>query len=233
MNVKRSLDPCICCDHREIEVWERVNLQKCTNCGYTKQIIIEKFDYNQKYFEKGYKNAPLTEMAWLRVGLIFNYIGLTNKPLLDFGYGFGDFIKAAGFAGYKTYGYDVSDVEVEFDTIENLDDYPSGRWGVVTMFDSFEHIHDLSIVFDIKTDYFTITVPNFTNRLDEDNIRAWRHYKPNEHLHYFTSRALKSLFSRHGYDLVDVIDIEDLIRKSAQKESNTLTYIFKHRVEKE
>ena len=68
--------------------------------------------------------------------------------VLDIGYGSGSFLYSClkFFNKAKIYGFDVSDYELDPPVIRIKNDELSNYYGVVTMWDSLEHIPDLSFL---------------------------------------------------------------------------------------
>lgn len=212
---------CDCCNS-SVEIRESVNLAICGFCGYAKQIKIEPHNYGIKYVEKNYRWSPVTEVSFLRLGYIASILKDDSK-VLDIGYGDGEFIRALRKCGVDAIGYDVHSDSLGVPTVSDL----SGKYDVVTLYDALEHVENLETILKINTEYFIVTVPNFLLNQSDDQIRNWKHYKPNEHLHYFTEASILALFRRHDFDCLLVHNVEDLIRTKNGQNANTMTYIFK------
>jgi len=71
---------------------------------------------------------------------------------------------------------------------------------MVTMWDVLEHIPDFTELKDLfdRTKYVAITVPIKPEDMPWEN---YKHFKPGEHLHYYTQDLLKALFYRYGFML--------------------------------
>lgn len=202
-------------------MWHDAGLVHCGQCGHSWQFNVQPFKYGGEY-ATAYNQRPAIEMSWVRIAHLFRF-ARTGK-ILDIGYGNGEFIRQALKAGYQAFGYDTHSDATDLPVVKDT----SGRWDIVTFFDSWEHIEDIGFIDQIDAGLFVVTVPNLPPLADEAFIRIWKHYKPNEHLHYFTRDSILRFLSRHGYTLLDVSDIEDVIRKpSGGPFSNTLTYTFK------
>lgn len=211
---------CSVCQKNDSINFDELNLVYCENCGHVEQKDIEKFNYDDLYIYNAYRFAPVLQMSWLRLGMINSVISSTGK-LLDIGCGQGDFVRQANYAGFDAYGFDViRDNNVRS---ANFGDY---YYNIVTLFDSLEHAHDLKKIFSAKTKYFVVSLPIFdqTNHKTDikklDTIRAWKHYKPNEHLHYFSDSSIFALFQNNGYKFIKKLFTENLIR------NDIVTYFF-------
>ena len=221
---------CAVCGNRGIPRKE-VNLTVCQSCGYTWQTeLVNIFEYDSDYITRAYSNAPVIEMSWLRLGLLITTLGKTDGTILDIGYGDGSFARAAQTSGFTVYGYDVNPTEYGISRIHSLKHAFDNKLDCVTLFDSYEHMLNIEDIFSLNTEYFVLTVPYFDRFYNDggtiEDISNWKHYKPDEHLHYFTGRSLGILFSRHGYEHVRALPLEDAIRKDVNK-PNTMTYVFK------
>lgn len=121
---------------------------------------------------------------------------LFAKTLLDFGCG------SNGFSNFTsrcrcTYSYDPicqPDHDFLYDKID-----------VLTLWDSIEHMSLLETIPLIGAEYIFITAPIID---DVPNILHWKHYKPYEHVWYFSSKAIVKLFEKWNYRLVERCDIE-------------------------
>ncbi len=217
---------CQCCHSEQIECQQIVGLKVCKDCGYRWQVEIKPFKYDQQYLEFGYSDAPLVAMAWIRLSFVFKYMQNFGK-LLDVGCGFGNFVRAARHASFDAYGFDVHQIDTG-SSAPRVDSF-YGKWDAVTLFDSFEHFEDFEKVFAIDTKWFFITVPHLDESMSVSEIKNWKHYKPDEHLHYFTVKAMHSLFRKNGYMLMEAVNLEDVIRKPARNgQFNTMTYAFRN-----
>lgn len=213
---------CLCCNKKMI-LWQNANVWHCKTCGYKQQDKIKKFNYDKKYIKNGYGNNPTLEMSYIRLCFIYQY--LKTGRILDIGYGDGEFIRQSIDRGYDAYGFDVHTEKFNVPTIN----YLAGNWDIVTMFDSFEHMHDINEPIKLRPRYFFITVPHVQENMAENEFMAWRHYKPDEHLHYFTPVALKKFFAKNQYKCIENTNIEDIIRKSRKYNINTMTFVFRRR----
>lgn len=212
---------CPCCLSQEWSRWPLSGLLHCHSCGHLWQYRPAPIEYGKKYLET-YKGRPTLELSWVR--LAFLYIYKKDGRILDIGYGDGEFIRQGSRAGFTVLGYDAHMDEIGVPVVKSLE---PGVFDIVTMFDSFEHMPDLNEPFKVAPSLFVVTVPWLPEGVMDENIRTWRHYKPNEHLHYFTEKSLRAVFSRHGYGMETREPIEDLIRKNPQASPNTMTFVFR------
>ncbi len=183
-------------------------LSWCDPCGHAFQTdLTVTADYEGAYGERTYATYPETT-AHLRAGYILGRIriGLSiGDRVLDVGYGNGAFLKVMQRAGFAVFGLDVHGKdygipEMPIDT----------ACSVVTFFDSLEHIPDLETVRPIAKHVF-ISIPHRPEWFRQ-NPADWKHYKPGEHLHYFSPTSLRKFMSGVGYEMLDECSIEDATR---------------------
>lgn len=79
------------------------------------------------------------------------------------------------------------------------------RYDLITFWDVLEHVDwiqfpDANILSMMqKTKYIAATVPVLP---EGQSLKEWKHYKPGEHLTYFTKETLNLFFSTNGFSLV-------------------------------
>lgn len=135
---------------------------------------------------------------------------MTHKSLLDYGCGSGYFIKelAKKTKLNTIYGYDVLEKTTDwlkgkgiYYDLEKEDQelYPLG---CITMWDVIEHLPEPRKVLDKikKGTYLLISVP-LTNNLSK--LKEWKHYRPYEHLHYWTYVGFVEYMIKAGFKLLD------------------------------
>lgn len=181
-------------------------LRGCLNCTHIYQDPpIVKAVYDKKYASQ-YSEYPTTPaMSHLRLGLLKAHV--KNGSLLDVGYGNGAFVKTAIKGGFDAYGCDVHGADFGVREVPLTE---KRHWDIVTFFDALEHFTDLDVIRELmcRTSRFLISYPNRPDSFPAD--RNWRHYKPGEHLHYFTPISLQKLFI--GKQIVFISDAEDAVR---------------------
>lgn len=216
--------PCPVCKNECVVPSSVEGLRRCRECTHLFQYPLEvtaKYDYT--YIHDRYESYPTTDaMSHLRLGFVR---AVHPKPgrLLDVGYGNGSFLKVATKAGYDAFGNDVHGCGEKFGIREvNLN---GAAWDIVTFFDSLEHFASLDLPRHVcrQSNTVIVSVPCLPDK--EAEISAWRHYRPGEHLHYFTPMSL-GLFME-GKKLKACLDLEDTIRGSRKNGNwNILTAAF-------
>lgn len=218
---------CMICGAAAHQVAE--SLRRCGRCDHIFQWPMEiTTKYNAEYVAK-YDAYPTTNaMSHLRLGIVAKYL-YTNAKVLDVGYGNGDFIKLINKFGAQGFGYDVHGLGEKYCVrevdIKNLED--DQYWRVITFFDSLEHFDELDVIKELKAhaDVVVVTMPVVPPWFPGNCPSAWKHYRPGEHLHYFSQESLDRLF----YPKLSVSEnhVEDTIRgKLAKGEANTRTVIY-------
>lgn len=214
---------CPVCHTRAVTVGEP--LSACPVCKHIWQTGLKiTAVYDANYVHSRYDAYPTTEaMSYLRLGFVKAFA--RNGRILDVGYGNGSFLKKAAKAGFSAFGNDVHGADYGIQEVP-LDEAANGSWDVVTFFDSLEHFSDLALPRTLaqRARTIVISIPcrpeEFPSRLE------WRHYRPGEHLHYFSRYSLELFFASH-HAVASRSDVEDTIRgKLPSGEQNILTMAF-------
>ena len=146
--------------------------------------------YNINYFENLLRTYSATaqeinEIRWNWVN------GCKAKTVLDYGCGCGWFRAYRNGAHVDT--YDVMDVPQTGITKDKYD--------LVCFWDVLEHIEDLTQVKSLieKSGYTAITVPIKPENVE---MEKWKHYKPGEHVRYYTFEDMINWMGSCGKSLV-------------------------------
>lgn len=213
---------CLICN-RETSNFKDSHL-KCNNCG----VIFQKdrkplVSYDEKYIDQYNLYHTTRMMSLLRAGIVSSFCK-DNSTILDIGCGNGDFLKVMNINGHHCYGFDVNDKKLTCIDMISYDEIFNKSWDVVTFFDSLEHIDDVTIVRNINSNVFVLSVPSVPEDLRD--IENWKHWKPGEHFWHFSKKSLELLF--YNFNLVSESHAEDLIRgKLSNKKNNISTYVFR------
>lgn len=204
---------CQICGHKRAILIDtaKEEVKICGRCGYGRPSIREPMKYDEAY-ESKYLAYPEGEINKIRLQFV-DAVG----SLLDFGCGSGSFVRAARAAGFDAYGYDVNDFTSDLRP-------PSGfRPDTITAWDSFEHLTD-----EQQKEFFNLTrhakavfvsLPDFESAPWDDTLESWRHYRPAEHLHYYTAGALAHRFKSEGFTAYKMNHCEDEVRKAPWKKN--------------
>lgn len=171
------------------------NLSSCNFCGHVFQSDLSiSVSYDAQYAHQ-YDALPVSEMSRIRWAFIQAHLNLPHgSRILDVGYGNGAFLRHARDSGMDIYGIDLHSEDfgvpvVDFDTTLDYD--------LVCFFDSLEHFPSFDSIFKLSTRNVVISIPHTPEDLLAEPT-TWRHYKPGEHLHYFSPNSLSLLMARWG-----------------------------------
>jgi len=130
-----------------------------------------------------------------------------GAKVLDFGAGTGSFVRAAAAAGYAAKGFEV--IKKAADTLKDQKLYADAPqdFDAVTLWDTLEHIENPHLLFNSiqKGAHVFVSLPVFD---DLGSIRASRHYRPGEHLYYWTAQGFIDWMSLYNFRLIERSDHE-------------------------
>lgn len=116
------------------------------------------------------------------------------------------------------FGFDVNPAMVTRLKEENRYAEPNkGPWTVMSFWDSFEHIHrpDKTVA-SAKT--VVMSIPIFNNKA---HVLESKHFRPDEHVWYFTDMGIRTFMAKLGFATVHVDDQETRLGREDIK-----SYIF-------
>lgn len=154
--------------------------------------------YEGQYFAH-YQKLDATHMGGLltkaRLELVSKF--MNPRDVVDIGIGGGRFKTEAGCRGF-----DVCD-----DAIEWLKD--SGRYHdpyaapveAITCWDSLEHIPEPEKLLAKVNDWLFVSMPIYDDMAD---VLQSKHYKPGEHIHYFSLQGFIRWCGEHGFECIEV-----------------------------
>jgi len=158
--------------------------------------------YDIKYYENMLRNysgtaEQISKIRWKWIEEV------DPKVVLDYGSGVGWF-RAWRPKGVEVYSYDIAE-------------YPQTRvelimYDVVCFWDVLEHIPDFSRIEPILALARNVaaTLPVIP---ESETFNDWKHFKPGEHLHYFSKPTLSALFHKYGFRVKKVGEPECPPRK--------------------
>lgn len=164
--------------------------------------VPENRPYDGGYFDK-YQKMSETEMGKeltkSRIDLIErHYKGL----VLDVGIGSGQFITERP----KTVGYDVNSKAVDWLKERNLyRKLYERKYAALSFWDSLEHIDNPALAINQAVKWVFLSIPIFT--CSEQVLRS-HHFRPDEHIWYFTHQGLINFFESEGFELKEHNTIE-------------------------
>jgi hypothetical protein len=168
--------------------------------------------YDQAYYDN-YVSLRGTDIARRLNESRVRFAGKYAEPVFDLGVGSGEFIASADAAGLRAFGYDINPVAVEWLKKDNRyrDPYQGQAADLPTwtLWDTLEHIPDPYALLDKvpKDTTLILSLPIFADLL---KVRSSKHYKPGEHLVYFSTDGLIRFMADAGFELDAVDDGERL-----------------------
>lgn len=188
-----------------------VNLSFCKTCSHmfqADQKVVISYD---PAYAHNYDSQPHQKMSDIRLGVLKKTELADDLNVLDIGYGNGSFVKTITRAGYAGYGTDVHGEDFGISEVVLSEIHPD-QFDCVTFFDSLEHFNDLKLVQHMRPQFVIVSIPNRHDHLMFEP-ESWRHYKPGEHLHYFSQHSLSVFMKRWaGYELQYAGYDEDALR---------------------
>ncbi|MFH1116625.1 MAG: class I SAM-dependent methyltransferase [Pseudomonadota bacterium] len=228
-------ESCAVCGSSQSELlFEKAGYEvlKCRICGFRYahfepgEDFARRF-YTDDFFKDGYhKNGYIDyvadrhnhrRMAIQALKFMERYV--KGGTLLDVGCAAGYFLEALGPA-WEPYGCEPSEEMAALarkkfgDRISHLpfEDYgPDVPFDVVTMWDALEHVVDPAVcirkVHGVLRDhgYVFLRTPDAGSPAARLLGRAWYHYAPPGHLHFFDRKTISLLLDRNGFRLLKIV----------------------------
>lgn len=213
---------CPICDSQEVVDVDSF-LGHCNNCDhYFQQDMKITCKYDAQYAGK-YSKYDCSGMSYARAALILGILDLPkNAKILDIGYGNGSFLKVMEKLGYEIYGIDVHGQDFG---ITEIDYSNKKKFDLICFFDSLEHFDNLELPMKLKTKYIAVSMPHLPP-LFPKNAVLWRHFRPGEHLHYFTEKSLDRYFAKWRGNRIAQGYPEDVVRGRINIEGQMLPNIY-------
>lgn len=194
------------------------DLQLCLEDGvaYQANMRAGRVAYGEDYFAKvcAYEGSEIaTAVNAGRCALLARHLA-PGARVLDWGAGSGAFMRAARAAGFEVHGFDV---------IEETERWLRATGGyscdpvlhdALTLWDVIEHLEDpaeLLAQVPLFSKVF-ISLPIFEDLL---RVRASKHYRPGEHLYYWTAQGFTSWMQAQGFLLLESSPHEVLAGRDA------------------
>lgn len=160
--------------------------------------------YDGGYFEK-YQVLDNSDMGAsltrLRVDMVERHHGDDSNQVIDIGIGGGRFVTQ-----YGGFGYDVNPDAIEWLTDRGWfrDPYVNGA-EVLTFWDSLEHIPNPEAIVARASRWVFVSMPIYS---DLGDCLGSPHYKPGEHIWYWTFDGLARWFQRQGFEMYEANHME-------------------------
>lgn len=149
---------------------------------------IENLTYDLEYYESMLRrhSATAEEICKIR----WDFIGGINpKTVLDYGSGVGWF-RAWRPEGVQVYTYDIAQYPQTGIELTTYD--------CVCFWDVLEHILNFKEIEPALrlTRYVALSIPI---KPQHRGYTGWKHFRPTEHVHYFTKETLDAMFRQFGF----------------------------------
>lgn len=159
--------------------------------------------YDEGYFAR-YREMADTQLGRdltaARIRLVERHYG--SGPVLDVGIGAGQFVEARP----NTQGFDVNPAGIEWlQQRGQWADLYADRYLALTFWDSLEHIDRPDVAVGKANKWVFVSVPLFDSG---DDIPRSKHFRPDEHIWYWTREGLVNWFKEQGFTLAEGNDIE-------------------------
>lgn len=176
--------------------------------GIVRQVNPAPFKYTLEYAQA---QSTTIEMSYLRISLlasIMGYDAFAAARVLELGPGAGTLMNTLKKHCASVDGFDV--VPSPHSTVSETDSLRS-KWDLLIACDVIEHMPDSESFFDYDFEWAYISIPAMP--ADVEKMSTWRHFKPDQHLWYFTRPDFCRWVERHGYEIKYSGHTEDLIRR--------------------
>jgi SAM-dependent methyltransferase len=193
------------------------DLMMCDGVAYQSDMS-KQIKYNGEYFNKclSYEDQPIAlAINSGRVALVNKYVG-PDAGVLDVGVGSGEFIKKRP----NTFGYDINPNAIEWLKANYRWSDGFAAFDAFTFWDVLEHLETPDDYFRRIHEgaYLFTSLPIFP---DLTTIRESRHYRPGEHLYYFTDAGFVRWMGSHGFKMLERDNYEIVAGRD-----NILSYAF-------
>lgn len=204
------------------------DLYRCPNCDLISSRIppdLSRYDREYATRYQAYDGTEISrQLIELRANLILSK--MQEGEFLDFGCGTGALIRhLTKKSNLSVSGWDLS----PFFCYDNRLVMRSEKFAGVSFWDSLEHLwNPRKVIESLSPKHIFIGVPSLDD-ICVDQILDWRHYKPGEHIHYFSEWSLICLLVSCGYSNMKYHYKESKIRASGG-DKNILT-VYAQRLE--
>lgn len=198
------MDPLI----RRFDAVRDGDLMLCEHRGvaYQRQMHEGRIPYDDAYLatfdSPAYSDSTIARAVNAgRCSLVARYLR-AGSSLLDIGAASGAFVKLAIAAGFDAKGYDVIPNAAARLYVQGLYSDNPDAFMAVTMWDSIEHLENpVETLKRVRKNCLLFaSVPVFDNL---GAIRQSKHYKPGEHLYYWTPDGFVDYMALHGFRLLE------------------------------
>jgi hypothetical protein len=165
--------------------------------------------YDEAYFDN-YATLAQTPMGRAIMRARFDFVDRHFKgTLIDVGIGCGAFVNLRRGRHRTTYGWDVCPKAMAWLEERGLALDPHlVPVRAITLWDVLEHIHDFRSLLANVRDWVFVSIPIFQ---DHAHVLHSKHFKPREHVWYFTADGLIDVMKSLDFECVEHNDMESRI----------------------
>jgi len=172
--------------------------------AYQRDMTKGRIDYGAAYLENydRYAAGPIADkINGGRVAMVARHVP-EGASVLDFGAASGIFVRQAASWGFDAKGFDVIPDAVQRLKDAGLFSSDLSAFDAVTMWDSIEHLDqpERALRNVRKGAHLFVSVPIFE---DVRRVRDSKHYKPGEHLYYWTAQGFIDWMAFYGFRLLE------------------------------
>lgn len=173
--------------------------------GFAYQRPMRTIPYDEAYQKKvaAYEDTDIAKKVNAgRVAFVKRHAKSKEPNLLDWGAGSGSFARAAAAAGFDVKTYDANPF-AQLQLGNDVGDKPNPyNFEILTLWDTIEHLEQPELVIKNvrKGGLLFVSLPIF---IDLKKIRESKHYRPNEHLYYWTDEGFKSYMALYGFRCIE------------------------------
>lgn len=208
---------------------ESFAIMKCSNCGLLltsprpdKKSIGKYYQFDDyishtdkannltNYIYKLVRNYTIKGKAKLLESLA------QKKSILDYGCGTGQMLQYLKEQDWQVTGIepDPSARKIASDNTSEsiyslLDDLPSKKYGIITLWHVLEHVHDINETLQklrnhlSSNSYLVVALPNHDSYDQRFYKKYWAAYDVPRHLYHFNQQTIKDLMKYNSFKLVD------------------------------
>jgi len=190
--------------------------------GFWKQDNPKPFEYTDEYAGGQSTNELMVGLRFGWIAAIVGYDQTHNAHVVDVGAG----SKATERFGSTSVGK-VESYDVTSDTI-TTERLMSTNWDIAIFADVIEHVDDLGYMFSIPWKYAYLSFPETPPVGSWENLKDWRHFKPDEHIWMLNSEGFVAYTRDHHKDCKVLCrsNFEDNIRKRWDPERPNISSLF-------
>lgn len=186
------------------------DLMFCEDAGlaYQAEMALGRAAYGDAYMAKFAEYDPQIEreVNMGRANFVARHAGELAR-VLDWGCGSGAFLRLAQASGMDCAGYEVIPAAAAWLKKEHVYAEDVSEFDALCLWDVLEHLEEPGrVIGRVRPGAMLfVSLPVFPQL---KTIRASRHYRPGEHLYYFTANGLAAWLRRYGYWLAGTSDHE-------------------------